>query len=119
MPARSQPIQPHRIGGKFQERINEASSAAKATATAQAALNSFQANKTTASALTSEVIKVVPTIKPGEHNSNRAVLKTYYDKLSSAHNELTKALDSTKKLYVEAQKFDGATSTSTTTTSAQ
>jgi hypothetical protein len=96
----------NRIGGKFQERINEASSAGKATATAQAALNSYQANKTTATGLTADVIKVVPTIRPGEHNSNRAVLKTYYDKLSTAHNELTKALDSTKKLYTETQKFD-------------
>lgn len=96
----------NRVGGKFQERINEASSSGRPTATAQTALNSYQANKVTARGLTDNVLKVVPTIKPGEQGSNRAVLKTYYEQLATAHNELTKALDSAKKLAVEVQKFD-------------
>lgn len=94
------------VGGKFQERVNEASNNGKSTALSQTLLNSYQANKVTAKDLTAKVIKVVPTIKPGEHNSNRAVLKTYYDQLNTAHTELTKALDSAKKLAVEVQKFD-------------
>jgi len=95
-------------GGKFQERINEASTDGKSTATAQTALNSYQANKVTAKDLTAKVIKVVPTIRPGEHNANRSVQKSYFDQLASAHNELTKALASAKKLAAEVQGFDGS-----------
>lgn len=95
------------VGGKFQERVNEASTDGKGTATAQTALNSFQANKVTAKELTAQVIKVVPTIRPGEHNANRSVQKTYYGQLSTAHNELAKALVSAKKLAAEVQGFDG------------
>lgn len=96
----------NRVGGKFQERINEASASGRPTATAQTSLNSYQANKVTARDLTDKVVKIVPTIKPGEQSSNRAVLKTYYEQLTTAHNELTKALDSAKKLTAEVQKFD-------------
>lgn len=96
----------NRVGGKFQERTDDASNSGKSVAAAQTLLNSYQANKITAKPLTAAVIKVVPTIRPGEHNSNRSVLKTYYDQLSTAHNELTKANDSAKKLALEVQKFE-------------
>lgn len=98
----------NRVGGKFQERINEASSNGVSTAMAQTSLNSYQANKVTARDLTDAVVKVVPTIQPGEQSSNRAVLRTYYDQLNTAHNELTKAVGSAKTLAVEVQKFDRA-----------
>jgi hypothetical protein len=94
------------VGGKFQERSDAASNDGKSVATAQTQLNSYQANKVTAKPLTANVIKIVPTIRPGEHNSNRSVLKTYYDQLSTAHNELTKANASAKLLALEVQKFD-------------
>lgn len=94
------------IGGKFQERIDEAGSSGKPTATSQTLINGYQANKVTAKDLTAKVIRVLPTIKPGEHNSNRSVLKTYYDQLNTAHNEHIKALASAKKLAAEVQQFD-------------
>ncbi len=94
------------LGGKFQERINEASSNGKSTAEAQTALNGFQAGKATATNLTGQVVKVVPVIRAGEYGANRSVLKTYYDQLTTAHNELAKALANAKTLAIEAQKFD-------------
>lgn len=94
------------VGGKFQERINEASGEGKATATAQSALNGYQSSKTAAIDLTGKVIRIVPTIRPGEHNSNRSVLKTYYDQLTTAHIELNKTVENGKKLAAEVQAFD-------------
>lgn len=98
----------NKVGGKFQERVDEAGASGKSTATSQTALNSLQASKVTAIDLTNKVVKVVPTILPGEQNSNRSVLKTYYDQLSTAHNELSKALGNAKILVTEAQRFDGS-----------
>lgn len=94
------------LGGKFQERIDSASSNGKSTAESQTALNSLQASKATATDLTGQVVKIVPVIRAGEYGSNRSVLKTYYDQLSTAHNELSKGLVNAKTLAVEAQKFD-------------
>ncbi len=94
------------VGGKFQERINAASNNGSSTAASQTALNSFQASKVTAGDLTTKVIRVVPTIRAGEQNANRSVLKTYFEQLSTAHNEMNKALVNAKLLAVEAQKFD-------------
>jgi hypothetical protein len=93
------------VGGKYQERINDADSQGKDTAQAQIFLNTFQAGKTTATGLTATVLKAVPPIKPGDYNANRSVLRTYYAQLSTAHDNLKKSQDASTGLAGEMSKF--------------
>lgn len=93
------------LGGKYQERLNEAGGDGKDTASAQILVNSLQANKTTSTGLTASVLKDVPVIKAGEYNANRSVLKTYYAKLSIAHDQLGSVIKSASGLTVEMRKL--------------
>lgn len=93
------------LGGKFQERLNDASGQGASIADSQTVLNNYQAHKTNATAATTKVLKELPTIKAADYNANRAVLKTYLSQLSSAHTELTGALDNAKSLTTAIQQM--------------
>ncbi len=93
------------LGGKFQERINAASNSATSTAKAQTILNSYQTNKKLAKDLTASAINSVTEVKPNTFNANRPVLKSYYDKLALAHNEIEKALRSATQLTTEIRTY--------------
>lgn len=95
----------NKVGGKFQERADTASNNGQSIATMQTILNGYQANKLTARSLTNGVIRVVPTIRPGEQESNRSVLRTYVTQLTTANNELSKANAAAKKLVIQVQNF--------------
>jgi hypothetical protein len=86
------------LGGKYQERLNTATDRGQDTSAAQVLVNTFQASKTTASGLTTTVIKTVPTVKPGDYNANRSVLRTYYTQLSTAHDNTGKAVQTASSL---------------------
>jgi hypothetical protein len=86
------------LGGKYQERLNTASDHGQDTSAAQVLVNSMQANKTTGSALTASILKDIPTIKPGDYNANRSVLRTYYTKMSNAHDNLSNVVKSASSL---------------------
>lgn len=96
----------NKVGGKFQERADTASNNGQSIAAMQTILNGYQANKLTARSATNGVIRVVPTIRPGEQESNRSVLKTYVTQLTTANNELSKANVAAKKLAAQVQSFD-------------
>jgi len=93
------------LGGKFQERVNDGSSSGDDVAQAQILINTFQAGKTTAIGLTADALKAVTAVKPGDYNANRSVLKTYYSKLSNAHDELNKSLTATTGLVNQISTF--------------
>lgn len=94
------------LGGKFQERLNEASDKGSAgVATAQISLNSYQTNKTAAKAQTAAALKLIAETKPNTFNANRAVQKNYYNQLATSHNELVKAQTSGKELYTQIRAF--------------
>ena len=95
----------NKLGGKFQERLNDASSKGASTSTPQITLNNYQAHKTNMTTATAGVMKDVPAIKPGDYNANRAVLKTFYSKLESAHKEMEAALTNSKDLVTAIQQL--------------
>jgi len=86
------------LGGKYQERLNDASSQGGATATGQTYINTYQAGKTTAQGLTADALKLTVAVKPGDYNANRSVLRTYYGKMDTAHKELAKAVKAASDL---------------------
>ena len=86
------------VGGKFQERLNNASDNGQNTAVAQTVLNSLQANKSTSSDLTTKAMATVIAIKPGDYNANRSVLRTFYNQMSTAHDQLANASQSANSL---------------------
>jgi len=93
------------LGGKFQDRLNDASNQGNSTAQAQTALNSYQANKEDATQATVDGLKAVLAAKPDSYEANRAVLKTYYGKLAAAHNELDKALPTAKTIVLQIRSY--------------
>lgn len=93
------------LGGKFQERINDASSSGNSTATAQTSLNSYQANKTQAKTQTAEALKAALAVKIGSYEANRAVMKTYFDKLSSSHGQVENALSTATTITQEIAAY--------------
>lgn len=96
----------NKVGGKFQERADAASNAGRSIVSIQTLLNSYQANKLTARDSTAEAIKIIPTIQSGDIGASRSVFKTYVNSLSTAHNELTKAFGTAKKLLAQMQQLD-------------
>jgi hypothetical protein len=93
------------LGGKFQERLNDASNSGESIATAQTLVNSYQSNKTTAKDATAKSLKSVNDVKPGTFNANKAVLKSYYDQLNLAHSELNKAAGTSKQIITEIKTY--------------
>jgi len=93
------------LGGKFQERLNDASNSGESIATAQTKVNDYQSNKTTAKATTAKALKAVNELRPSTFNANKAVLKTYYDQLLSAHNDISKAVATSKLIITEIKTY--------------
>jgi predicted ribosomally synthesized peptide with SipW-like signal peptide len=93
------------LGGKFQERLNEASNSGNSIATAQTALNSYQAAKTTAKDTTAKALKAAAEVKPSTFNANEAVIKSYHDQLAAAHTEVGKAVEASKQLIAHIKAY--------------
>lgn len=93
------------LGGKFQERINDASNSATSTAKAQTLLNSYQTNKTSTKDLTAKALVSITEVAPNTFNANRPVLKSYYDRLASSHNEIEKAMRTSTQLTTEIRTY--------------
>lgn len=93
------------LGGKFQERLNDASNSGESIATAQTHLNSYQSDKTTAKDLTARALKSAAEVKPNTFNANKAVLKGYYEQLNLAHTNLDRAITTSKAIILEIRKY--------------
>lgn len=93
------------LGGKFQERLNDASNSGESIATAQTNLNSYQSDKTTAKDLTAKARKSTFEVKPSTFNANKAVLKGYYEQLNLAHTNLDRATTTAKTIIAEIKKY--------------
>lgn len=93
------------LGGKFQERLNDASNSGNGIASAQTLLNSYQAAKTTAKDTTAKALKATTELKPSTFNANKAVLKSYYDQLTVAHAELGKSIDTSKQIITHIKSY--------------
>jgi hypothetical protein len=93
------------LGGKFQERLNAASDQGTSVAKAQISLNSYQTNKTTIKDNTTSALQLLTDVKPNTFNANRAVLKSYYNRLATSHNELKKALVTSQDLLLQIRAF--------------
>jgi hypothetical protein len=94
------------LGGKFQERLNDASNSGESIAKAQTHLNSYQSDKTTAKDLTARALKSTLEVKPSTFNANKAVLKAYYEQLNLAHTNLDRAVTTTKAIILEIRKYE-------------
>jgi hypothetical protein len=93
------------LGGKFQERLNDASNSGEGIATAQTQLNGYQSDKTSAKASTAAALKAANELRPGTFNANKAVVKSYYDQLSGAHIGLDKAVSTSKAIILEIKTY--------------
>jgi|GEM_PF-1918740 len=95
----------NKLGGKFQERLNDASSEGQSTSQTQITLNNYQAHKLNAKNATSVVLREVIAIKAGDYNANRAVLKTYLAKLVLARDELSAGVTNATAITLDIQKL--------------
>lgn len=93
------------LGGKFQERLNDASNSGETIAVAQTQLNDYQSNKTTAKETTAKALKAAAELRPDTFNANKAVLKSYYDQLNSAHNIIAKTLETSKLVIIQIKTY--------------
>ena len=93
------------LGGKFQERLNDASNSGESIATAQTQLNDYQSNKTTAKNTTAKALKATAELRPDTFNANKAVLKSYYDQLNSAHTVIGNMITTSKAIITEIKTY--------------
>lgn len=93
------------LGGKFQERLNDASNSGNGIAAAQTLLNTYQSAKTTAKEATAKALKSVTEVKPGTFNANKAVLESYYNQLATAHAELGKSAEASKQIITHIKSY--------------
>jgi hypothetical protein len=93
------------LGGKMQERLNDASNAGKSIATAQTLLNTYQTSKKTAQDTNEKALKATMAIKPSTFNANKAVLQAHYNELATAHDSLQKTSDDSKDIILAIRAY--------------
>jgi len=93
------------LGGKFQERMNDASNSGDSIAATQTLQNSYQSYKTSAKDTTAKALEAIAKVQPGTFNANKAVLQQYYDQLSSAHGSLDQAVDTSSSIITQIKGY--------------
>jgi hypothetical protein len=92
------------LGGKLQERMNDASNHGVSIAHMQTLLNGYQTNKEQAKSLNESTLVLVEAVQPATFNGTKPVLQSYFDNFSKAHDALQKTSDMSKDVIIELEK---------------